>query len=71
MQNKNQRRHKIQDVSSITVDGGSFKMRSKENNHRGKDVDSSFTKALDEVVKEDADLLEKLAQKNSYDSFNE
>lgn len=44
------------------MDGGSFKMRSKENNHRGKDVDSSFTKALDETVEEDSELLEKLAQ---------
>ncbi len=37
-------------------------MRSKESNHRSKDVDSTFKKALDEVVKEDAELLEKLAQ---------
>lgn len=44
------------------MDGGSFKIRSKENNHRSKDVDSSFTKALDEIIEEDAELLEKLAQ---------
>ncbi len=29
---------------------------------RGKDFDKTFKKALDEVVKEDAELLEKLAQ---------